>query len=156
MEQQLKVFFCNFNDQIYVKLAKLEVLIRLANVDNIHLILHELKEYTSEVDIEFVKKAVRCIGRCAIKLPKSAEKCVIVLQECLKTKINYVVSESIIVIRDVFRKYPARFEAILKDLCDNLKNLDDPEAKASMIWIIGEYVDQIENSDELIESFADS
>lgn len=42
---------------------------------------------------------------------------------------------------------------ILKDLCDNLKSLDDPEAKASMIWIIGEYVDTIENADELLNSF---
>lgn len=42
---------------------------------------------------------------------------------------------------------------ILKDLCDNLKSLDDPDAKASMIWIIGEYVDTIENADELLNSF---
>lgn len=44
---------------------------------------------------------------------------------------------------------------ILKELCDNLKSLDDPEAKASMIWIIGEYVDTIENADELLANFAE-
>lgn len=55
--------------------------------------------------------------------------------------------ETIIVIRDIFRKYPRKYEKILKDLCENLKNLDDPEAKASMVWIIGEYVDTIENAD---------
>jgi vesicle coat complex subunit len=46
-----------------------------------------------------------------------------------------------------------KYEMILKDLCDNLKSLDDPDAKASMIWIIGEYVDTIENADELLNSF---
>ena len=45
---------------------------------------------------------------------------------------------------------------ILKDLCDNLKSLDDPEAKASMIWIIGEYVETIENADELLSNFAEN
>ena len=45
---------------------------------------------------------------------------------------------------------------ILKDLCENLKSLDDPESKASMIWIIGEYVDTIENADVLLSNFAES
>ena len=75
-------------------------------------------------------------------MDKASEKCIFVLWECLKTKVQYVVYERIIVIRDIFRKYPRKYEGILKDLCDNLK-LEDPEAKASMIWIIGEYVDTI-------------
>jgi len=95
--------------------------------------LHELKEYTNEVDVEFVRKTIRSIGKCCIKLEKAAEKCMNVLADCLKTKINYVVQESIIVIRDIFRKYPNQFEAILKDLCDNLKSLDNTESKAAMI-----------------------
>lgn len=70
IEKELKVFFCNFNDPIYIKLHKLEILIRLANQDNILQILHELKEYTQEVDVEFVRKSVKAIGRCAIKLEK--------------------------------------------------------------------------------------
>lgn len=108
------------------------------------------------MDVEFVRKAVSTIGRCAIKLEKSAEKCVQALWECLKTKVNYVVQECIIVIRDIFRKYPKKYEMILKDLCENLKSLDDPDAKASMIWIIGEYVDTIENADELLFNFSEN
>jgi vesicle coat complex subunit len=38
-------------------------------------------------------------------------------------------------------------------LCENLDVLDEPEAKASMIWIVGQYADRIENSDELLEDF---
>lgn len=63
--------------------------------------------------------------------------------------------ECIIVIRDIFRKYPRRFEVILKDLCENLKTIDDAEAKAAMIWIIGEYVETIENADDLLKNFAE-
>ena len=154
-DQNLKIFFCNFNDPIFIKLEKLEILIKLASIDNIQQILHELKEYTSEVDVEFVKKAVRAIGRCAIKLEKAAEKCVHVLWECVKSKVQYVVQESIIVIRDIFRKYPRKYEALLKDICESIKSLDDPEAKASFIWIIGEYIDTIENSDQLLGNFAE-
>ena len=37
-----------------------------------------------------------------------------------------------------------------------MEELDEPEAKASMIWIIGEYAERIENADELLDSFLDT
>jgi len=59
------------------------------------------------------------------------------LHELIKTKIDYVVQEAIIVIKDIFRKYPNRYESIIKDLCENMKSLDNSESRAAMIWIIG-------------------
>ena len=44
-----------------------------------HQVLMELKEYSTEVDVEFVRRAVRAIGRCAIKLERAAERCINVL-----------------------------------------------------------------------------
>jgi len=41
-------------------------------------------------------------------------------------------------------------------LCQNLEVLDEPEAKASLIWIIGEYAERIENADELLVTFLDT
>ena len=32
-----------------------------------------------------------------------------------------------------------RYEIIVSDLCENLDSLDEPDAKAAMIWIVGEY-----------------
>ncbi len=51
-----------------------------------------------------------------------------------------MVQEAIIVIKDIFRRYPNRYESIIATLCENLDTLDEPEAKASMIWIIGMYL----------------
>lgn len=113
----------------------------------------ELKEYAQEVDVDFVRRAVRAIGRAAIKLERAAERCINVLLELIQTKVNYVVQEAIIVIKDIFRRYPNRYESIIATLCENLETLDEPEAKASMIWIIGEYAERIENADELLETF---
>lgn len=46
------------------------------------------------------------------------------------------------------RRYPNRYESIIGTLCDSLESLDEPEAKASMIWIIGEYAERIDNAGE--------
>lgn len=63
--------------------------------------------------------------------------------------------EAVVVIKDIFRKYPNRYESIISTLCENLDTLDEPEARASMIWIVGEYAERIDNADELLESFVD-
>ena len=73
----------------------------------------------------------------------------------IQTKVNYVVQEAVVVIKDIFRKYPNKYESIIANLCDNLDSLDEPEARASMIWIIGEYAERIDNADELLQSFLD-
>lgn len=50
------MFFCKYNDPIYVKLEKLDIMIALANSTNIDQVLLELKEYATEVDVDFVRK----------------------------------------------------------------------------------------------------
>merc|ERR1719410_353688 len=156
LENEIKVFFCKYNDPIYVKMEKLEIIIKLVNDRNIDQVLLELKEYATEVDVDFVRKSVSAIGRCAIKLERAAERCIGVLLELIQTKVNYIVQESVIVIKDIFRRYPNRYESIIATLCDNLESLDEPLAKASMIWIIGEYAERIDNADELLDTFLET
>ncbi|KAI9591696.1 Clathrin/coatomer adaptor, adaptin-like protein [Syncephalis fuscata] len=153
---EMRVFFCRYNDPLYVKLEKLEILIKLANEQNIDHLLTELQEYANEVDIDFVRRSVRAIGRCAIKLEPAAERCVNVLLELIRTKVNHVVQEAVIVIKDIFRKYPHQYEGIIPVLNENLDVLDEPEAKASLIWILGEYADRIDNAAPLLGEFLEN
>ncbi|MEQ2209231.1 AP-2 complex subunit beta [Xenoophorus captivus] len=121
LKQEIKVFFVKYNDPIYVKLEKLDIMIRLASQANI--------------------------------AQQSAERCVSTLLDLIQTKVNYVVQEAIVVIRDIFRKYPNKYESIIATLCENLDSLDEPDARGAMIWIVGEYAERIDNADELLESF---
>lgn len=121
-----------------------------------------VSRYATEVDVDFVRKAVRAIGRCAIKVEQSAERCVSTLLDLIQTKVqylpilyfqvsedplflfpnlgwgncyyfsqvNYVVQEAIVVIKDIFRKYPNKYESIISTLCENLDTLDEPEARS--------------------------
>ncbi|KAL8291497.1 hypothetical protein RQP46_002475 [Phenoliferia psychrophenolica] len=156
LANEMRVFFCKYNDPPYVKVEKLEIMIKLATEKNVDTFLSELKEYASEVDVDFVRKAVKAIGQCAIKIEAAAERCVNVLLDLISTRVSYVVQESIVVIKDIFRKYPERYEGIIPTLCASLEELDEPEAKASLIWILGEYAAKIDNADELIGTFLDN
>lgn len=153
LRNDIRVFFCKYNDPIYVKVTKLELIFMLANEDNIEEVLTELREYSTEIDVHFVRKSVRAIGKLAIKIEPAAKRCINTLLELVATKISYIVQEATVVIRNIFRKYPNQYESIISTLCENLDSLDEPEAKAAMIWVIGQYADRIENSDVLLEDF---
>jgi vesicle coat complex subunit len=48
-----------------------------------------MQEYATEVDVDFVRKSVRAIGRCAIKVEQSAERCVSTLLDLIQTKVGF-------------------------------------------------------------------
>ncbi len=103
--------------------------------------------------MHFVRKSVRAIGKLAIKIEPAAKLCINTLLELVATKVSYIVQEATVVIRNIFRKYPNQYESIISTLCENLDSLDEPEAKAAMIWVIGQYADRIENADVLLDDF---
>ena len=112
--------------------------------------------YATEIDVDFVRKSVRAIGKLAIKIPPASQLCISTLLTLVSTKVSYIVQEATVVIRNIFRKYPNQYESIISTLCENLDSLDEPEAKAAMIWVIGQYADRIEDSDVLLEDFLDA
>lgn len=156
LSHEVRVFFCKYNDPIYVKVEKLEIMVRLATEASVDQVLLEFKEYATEVDVDFVRRSVRAIGRCAVAIEAAAERCVNVLLDLIRTRVNYVVQEAVVVIKDIFRRYPNRYESVISTLCECLDGLDEPEARAAMVWIIGEYAERIENADELLEQFLES
>ena len=153
LQNDIRVFFCKYNDPIYVKVTKLELIFMLANADNISVVLTELREYATEIDVHFVRKAVRAIGKLAIKIEPAARQCIDTLLDLVSAKIPYIVQEATVVIKNIFRKYPNQYEAIINTVIKQIDELDEPEAKAAIIWIIGQYADRIENADDLLRDY---
>ncbi|KAL1975111.1 hypothetical protein VTN31DRAFT_3503 [Thermomyces dupontii] len=152
--KELRVFFCKYNDPPYVKFQKLDIMVRIVDEKNVDQLLAELREYALEVDMDFVRRAVRAIGQTAIKIESACERCINVLLDLINTKVNYVVQEAIVVIRDIFRKYPG-YESIIPTLCKCIDDLDEPNARAALIWIVGEYAEKISNAGEILASFVE-
>ncbi|RMZ76639.1 hypothetical protein DV738_g4804, partial [Chaetothyriales sp. CBS 135597] len=153
LPHNIRVFFCKYNDPIYVKVTKLELIFMLATKDNISIVLNELKEYATEIDVQFVRKAVRAIGKLAIKIEPAARQCIDTLLELVNAKVPYIVQEATVVIKNIFRKYPNQYESIISTVLGQVDELDEPEAKAAIVWIIGQYADRIENADSLLQDY---
>ncbi|CAK7270055.1 beta-adaptin [Sporothrix epigloea] len=154
LSKEMRVFFCKYNDPPYVKMQKLEIMVRIANDKNFEQLLAELKEYALEVDMDFVRRAIKAIGQVAIKIENASEKCVTALVELMATNVNYVVQEVVIVIKDILRKYPG-YEGVIRSIVEHIDELDEPNARGSLIWIVGEYAEKISNADDILSGFVD-
>jgi len=80
-EQNVRVFFCKYNDPVYVKLEKIDILVKVADEKNADPILAELKEYSGDIDTELIKRSVRAIGQIILKVDKASSKAVEIIAE---------------------------------------------------------------------------
>lgn len=156
LSKQIRVFFCKYNEPSYVKMEKLDIVVTICTPGNAQLVLDELNEYCNAVDVAFVQKSIRCIGQIAIKMEPASNRCVDILVGLIAGKADYAIEEAMIVMCDIFRKYPGKFEGVLMPVCQNLEKIKEPRAKAAGIWVLGEYCHLIERADVLIDPFLET
>lgn len=149
----VSMFFCQFNDPIYIKDTKLEIIFLLANESNMKTVLRELEEYALDIDQQMVRKSIRAIGNLAIKIESTANECVDILFNLLENQISDVVQETSIVAKDILRKYPTQFGFLVDELTQTAELIDEDDSKCSLIWIVGQYCDTIDNSTDLLSGW---
>lgn len=165
--KQIRLFFVKYNDPLYIKLEKIEMLALLADTQNCQEVVMELSEYARDVDPQFVRASIRALGTIAIRVPTAADLAVHRFVKLITGQGNdeeesserenqyykfpdYAAQELMVATQLIFRRYPERYEGIIGILCETIVTLDDPDAKAALIWIIGEYANRIEGSEEVI------
>jgi vesicle coat complex subunit len=62
----------------------------------------------------------------------------------------------VMVAKDIFRKFPNKYDSLIKDFCSKLDEFYEPDSKASIIWIIGEYAEKIPEAEKVIDRFIDT
>ncbi|XP_019197716.1 PREDICTED: pathogenesis-related protein PRB1-3-like [Ipomoea nil] len=72
--QKMEASFAHFSAHLSMQMCLQQQVHLNASASVEPQVLLEFKEYATEVDVDFVRRAVRAIGRCAIKLEKAAER----------------------------------------------------------------------------------
>lgn len=145
----VSLFFCDYNDPIYVKDTKLEIIYLLANESNLEVVLSELQQYSTGVDTQMSRKSIRAIGNLAVKIESTSEDCVETLLDLISFGVEYVVQEAVIVFKNIFRRYN-KFDYVVPKLLEHIDIIDDPDSKASLIWIVGNFSEKIPNSESVL------
>ncbi|XP_047485824.1 AP-3 complex subunit beta-2-like isoform X3 [Penaeus chinensis] len=142
-EPYLKSFFVRSSDPTHIKALKLEVLTNLATDANISVILREFQTYIGSSDKEFVAATIQAIGRCASNIREVTDTCLSGLVSLLSNRDESVVGESVVVIRKLLQSETVGHKDIISHMARLVDNIKIPMARASILWLLGEYCDKV-------------
>lgn len=151
-----KHFYCQYNEPFYVKKLKLEMLTAVANESNTYEIVTELCEYAANVDIPIARESIRAVGKIALQ-QYDVNAIVDRLLQFLEMEKDYVTAETLVLVKDLLRKYPQWSHdciAVVGNISS--KNVQEPKAKAALIWMLGEYAQDMQDAPYVLQSLVEN
>ncbi|KAI8302648.1 AP-3 complex subunit beta-2 [Colletotrichum sp. SAR11_240] len=103
------------------------------------LILNELEHFSGSTNKALVREAVRAIGRCAQTDSSTAPRCLRLLLGQITSLDGTLAAESLTVIRHLIQQDPQGHVGTVVRLAKNLDSATDPQARATIIWLVGEF-----------------
>ncbi|KAJ4387134.1 AP-3 complex subunit beta [Gnomoniopsis smithogilvyi] len=103
------------------------------------LILNELEHFSRGSNKTLVREAVRAIGRCAQSDPATSPRCMRLLLSQITSLDGTLAAESLTVIRHLIQQDPTAHTGTVVRLAKNLDSATDPQARATIIWLVGEF-----------------
>ncbi|KAM7392481.1 hypothetical protein PAMA_007547 [Pampus argenteus] len=142
-EPFMKSFYVRSTDATHIKTLKLEILTNLANEANISTILREFQTYVKSQDKAFAAATIQAIGRCATNISEVTDTCLNGLVLLLSNRDETVVAESVVVIKKLLQTQPTQHSEIIKHMAKLFDNISVPMARASILWLMGEYCERV-------------
>jgi len=155
-ENDYKQFFCRSDEPTYIKHLKLDILVQLANERNLNEILAELREYVTDISVEISRKSIQSVGQIAVRLPQLSSGVFTMLSNFLTLNTDYVTTETLIVLKDLLRKYRHEADNIVPLIEDSLDYINDPNGRSALFWLLGEFGQMIERSPYILEGYIDN
>jgi AP-3 complex subunit beta len=104
------------------------------------LVLTELEHFSQGHDPALVRESVRAIGRCAHNSDATtSSRCLRLLLRQIHSPDQHLVAEALEVIRHMIQRDPLSHTKTVIRLAKNLDTLTSPAARASIIWLVGEF-----------------
>lgn len=128
-------FFISAADLPENRACKLRILLAILNFDNHPTVLRELVE----------QEAVHEIGRCAQRVPECTDQCVTALLGMLDRGND----QAVVVLKNLVP------EAVVDRLAGRLSVVSDPSARATIVWLSGQYAEGTSAVDGLAPHAAD-
>jgi len=152
LQKYFHIFFLHCSNKDYINKKYLDILINLANEENIKHILEELKRNLNYPNSNLKISIIDAIYRiCILNSTKTSNTnsnisaiCIEKLIEFLKLKEEGVISQIIISLRKLILEIKEHTKFVLiYNIKNYKKNVTSPIAKANIIWMISQFIEVI-------------
>lgn len=146
LANESRIFYVKFNDPLYVKLEKLDILVRLVLPDNLkqcNMLLNELKEYSVEFEPDFVSRSIQAISQLTIKVnnDKFSAETMDILCSLIQDRDMFQ-DEILIAICDLVRYNNKLYKIslpIISSWEEPEQTLQTDNSKCNYIWYLGQF-----------------
>jgi hypothetical protein len=178
-------FYNRYNEPTHVKYVKIDILSAIADASNVADIITELSEYVTDVDQELARRSIRAIADIAVStnfstlppgysvsgqnghpgddganatdqaLSAMQDQIVDTMVDFLEMNLDHVRDESLVVMKDLLRKFPEKRHDVLVVLPRIINSVQQPNAKTAIIWMIGEFGQDMRRAPYVLEKLID-
>jgi AP-4 complex subunit beta-1 len=155
-DDEYRQFFVRYNEAPYVKHLKVDVLPYISNDTNAREIATELGEYVTDVDSELSKHAIAAISQISMRVPSVAVDMAQTLIDLVDLDMPYVRTEAVKNLANLIRVYPDAKAYVLPSLSRCFRRVEDADARAALIWILGEHGEHVIEAPYMLEPIIDN
>lgn len=152
-ENDFKIFFCKDDEPVYIRVLKIDILCMIASENNMLEIISELGAYISDFHREISKNSIKSITKLAMKFSESSQHLTKMLLKYLTANSEAIVTDVLVGLKDLVRKYRNLSSEILADIEIALEYVTGEEGKAAVIWMFGEFGEYLQSSPYILETF---
>lgn len=152
-------FYIKYNEPTHIKYLKTSILPKLINPNNAPDIVAELAEIVNDMNEKLSRIAVRSMTRVACRDtggPGCAESITRRLVDMLDLNIGHICSEAAMALTSVLRKHPGLKSVMAPPLARSLKYIEESSGKASIVYLLGECGDIVQEAPYALEKLIDS
>ena len=149
-----KSFFCLADDPSYIQSVKMDILVKLANQENLIDILNELGEYSSDIDQFLSCLSIKTFGRLGYKFAEKVQYIVKQLSYFVKINKAHLIDDITIAFKLILSSSSNINESstIYTLIGDLFQQVQTEQAKIALIWILGEHGGAIELAPYYLEN----
>lgn len=158
-DDEYRQFFVKYNEPTHIKYLKIRILPKLVNPDNAPDIVAELAECVNDMNVKLSRYSVRSMTRIACRDtggPGCAESIARRLVEMLDLNVAHICSEAATALTSVLRKHSSFKEIAAPPLSRCLKYIEETSGKTSIIYLLGECGDIVNEAPYALEKLIDS
>lgn len=158
-DDEYRQLYIRYHEPTHVKYLKMEIMPCLANPNTAPDIVAELSEMVNDSNDQLSRLAVRSMAKIACRDtggPGCAESIANKLVEMLDSSTQHVQSEAAAALTLMIRKHPDLKSVASLSLVRTLKYVQEPMGKASIIYLLGECGDIVNDAPYALEKLIDT
>lgn len=158
-DDEYRQLYIRFNEPTSVEYLKVQILPMIANPDTAPDIVAELAELVNDNNLHLSRLAIRSMAKIACRNtggPGAAESIAQRMVEFMDLNIQHVQSEAATGLTLMVRKHPELKAVCSMSLARTLRYVQEASGKASIIWLLGECCDILQDAPYALEKLIDS